>query len=154
LPRTSRLLGVAGGELIIPTLLFAFGVEVKTAGTTSLLISIPTIVAALWQPRGSAEPRAEPDVMALVVPMSAGSIAGALLGGVLVAAVSGAVVKLLLGVILIVSARRVFRAGENRCPECWEMEAFGAAPRTGGCPGGLAALARRGPRPRARASGS
>jgi hypothetical protein len=28
--------------------------------------------------------------------------------------VSGAVVKLLLGVILIVSARRVFRAGGNR----------------------------------------
>ena len=35
----SSLLGVAGGELIILTLLFAFGADVKTAGTASLLIS-------------------------------------------------------------------------------------------------------------------
>jgi uncharacterized membrane protein YfcA len=110
----SSLLGVAGGELIIPTLLFAFGVEVKTAGTASLLISIPTIVAGLWRPRGSAEPRPERDAMALVVPMGVGSIAGALLGGILVTSVSGAVVKPLLGVILIVSALGVFRAAGDR----------------------------------------
>lgn len=30
----SSLLGVAGGELIIPILVFAFGVDIKTAGTT------------------------------------------------------------------------------------------------------------------------
>jgi uncharacterized protein len=39
----SSLLGVAGGELIIPTLVFAFGVGIKTAGTASLLISLPTV---------------------------------------------------------------------------------------------------------------
>jgi hypothetical protein len=33
----SSLLGVAGGELIIPTLVFGFGIGVKEAGTTSLL---------------------------------------------------------------------------------------------------------------------
>jgi uncharacterized protein len=31
----SSLLGVAGGELIIPTLVFAFGADIKTAGTSS-----------------------------------------------------------------------------------------------------------------------
>ena len=31
----SSLLGVAGGELIIPTLVFAFGADIKTAGTAS-----------------------------------------------------------------------------------------------------------------------
>src|SRR5215207_5773494 len=37
----SSLLGVAGGELIIPTLVFAFGAGIKTAGTASLLVSLP-----------------------------------------------------------------------------------------------------------------
>src|SRR5918993_3616963 len=39
----SSLLGVAGGELIIPTLVFIFGAGIKTAGTASLLISLPTV---------------------------------------------------------------------------------------------------------------
>ena len=39
----SSMLGVAGGELIIPTLIFAFGMEVKTAGTTSL----PTVLVGV-----------------------------------------------------------------------------------------------------------
>lgn len=40
----SSMLGVAGSELIIPTSNFAFGVEVKTAGTAGLLISLPTVL--------------------------------------------------------------------------------------------------------------
>jgi uncharacterized protein len=43
----SSLLGVAGGEMIIPTLVFAFGANIKTAGTASLLISFPTICVGL-----------------------------------------------------------------------------------------------------------
>jgi uncharacterized membrane protein YfcA len=39
----SSLLGVAGGELIIRTLVFAFGAGIKAAGTASLLISLPTV---------------------------------------------------------------------------------------------------------------
>src|ERR671910_1079017 len=39
----SSVLGVAGGELIIPTLVFALGAGIKTAGTASLLISLPTV---------------------------------------------------------------------------------------------------------------
>jgi uncharacterized membrane protein YfcA len=43
----SSFLGVAGGELIIPTLIFAFGADVKIAGTASLFISLPTIIVGL-----------------------------------------------------------------------------------------------------------
>jgi uncharacterized membrane protein YfcA len=43
----SSLLGVAGGELIIPTLVFAFGADIKTAGTGSLLVSLPTVVVGV-----------------------------------------------------------------------------------------------------------
>lgn len=51
--------------------------------------------------------------MALVVPMSVGSILGAVLGDALVAHVSGGVLKLL-GLILIVSAPRALRVGGNQ----------------------------------------
>ena len=39
----SRLIGVAGGELIIPALICGFGVGVKVAGTLSLSIGLPTV---------------------------------------------------------------------------------------------------------------
>ncbi|MCE7699835.1 MAG: sulfite exporter TauE/SafE family protein, partial [Methanobacterium paludis] len=38
----SSLLGVAGGEVIIPILILIFGIDVKLAGTLSLIISVPT----------------------------------------------------------------------------------------------------------------
>lgn len=41
----SSLLGVAGGEIIIPTLVYAFGADIRTAGTASLLVSLPTVAA-------------------------------------------------------------------------------------------------------------
>ena len=43
----SSLLGVAGGELAIPTLLFAFGADIRAAGTASLLISLPTVAVGV-----------------------------------------------------------------------------------------------------------
>ena len=58
----STILGVAGGELIIPTLVLLFGVPIKAAGTTSLLISIPTMLVGLarHRARGSFQEVAEP----------------------------------------------------------------------------------------------
>ena len=43
----SSLLGVAGGELIIPSFVFAFGVPIKIAGTASLLVSLPTVTVGI-----------------------------------------------------------------------------------------------------------
>jgi uncharacterized membrane protein YfcA len=43
----SSLLGVAGGELIIPTLVFGFGADIKSAGTASLLVSLPTVAVGV-----------------------------------------------------------------------------------------------------------
>ena len=36
----SSMLGVAGGELLIPTLMFIFGADIRTAGSASILISL------------------------------------------------------------------------------------------------------------------
>lgn len=43
----SSMLGVAGGELIIPTIILLFSVDIKIAGSLSLAISIPTIAMGL-----------------------------------------------------------------------------------------------------------
>ena len=77
------LLGVAGGELIIPTLVYAFGVDVRTAGTVSLLISVPILAASLWRQGGALA--GGPELRSLVVPMWAGSALGAVAGGTLAA---------------------------------------------------------------------
>ena len=105
----SSLLGVAGGELIIPTLVFAFGAGIKTAGTASLLISLPTVaVGVLRHGRlGSFAERA--DLALTVAPMGSGSVVGAVVGGSLVGLVPAAALKLVLGAILIVSAVGIFR---------------------------------------------
>src|SRR5688572_13313637 len=79
----SSLLGVAGGELIIPTLVFAFGADIRTAGTASLLISVPTVTVGLmrYANRGAfADRRPLRDTVA---PMGVGSVIGATLGGLL-----------------------------------------------------------------------
>lgn len=104
----SSMLGVAGGELIIPTLIFAFGFDVKTAGTASLFISLPTIIAGLLRYRSRGAFRDRAPLRQTVVPMGIGSAIGALIGGLLVGLISSAALKFALGIVLIVSALRVF----------------------------------------------
>ena len=104
----SSLLGVAGGEVIIPTLVFAYGADIKTAGTASLLISLPTVAVGItrYARQGAYASRALTETVA---PMGLGSIIGAVIGGLLVGNAPPAVLKLGLGLILILSAWRTFR---------------------------------------------
>jgi len=105
----SSLLGVAGGELIIPKLLFAFGADVKTAGTASLLISLPTVAVGVVRHARLKAFDERLDLTQRVAPMGVGSVIGAVAGALLVGLVPAAALKLVLGVILIVSAVRIFR---------------------------------------------
>jgi uncharacterized membrane protein YfcA len=104
----SSLLGVAGGEIIIPTLVFAYGVDIKTAGTASLLISLPVVAVGIARHarRGAYTRQA---LAGTVAPMGLGSVIGAIVGGLLAGIVPANLLKIGLGVILIISAWRVFR---------------------------------------------
>ena len=108
----SSLLGVAGGEVIIPTLVFAYGADIKTAGTASLLISLPTVAVGItrYARRGAYDRSA---LTGTVAPMGLGSVIGAVIGGLLVGAVPAAVLKVGLGVILLISAWRTFRHNQD-----------------------------------------
>lgn len=105
----STLLGVAGGELIIPTLVLAFGVPIKAAGTMSLLISVPTMLVGLWWHRSRGSFQGTRAISRIVLPMAGGTVVSSTVGGLLVAYAPAAVVKLLLGCVLIGSALRVFK---------------------------------------------
>jgi len=103
----SSLLGVAGGELIIPTLVFVFGAGIKTAGTASLLISLPTVAVGVLRHASLGSFCDRRDMRATVAPMGVRSVIGAVVGGLLVGLVRAATLKLVLGIILVVSAVRI-----------------------------------------------
>ena len=105
----AALLGVAGGELLIPTLVLLFGADIKLAGSLSLAVSLPTMLvgfarysqdrsfAVLGQNRG------------FVLVMAAGSIVGSFVGGQLLGVVPTPALLPLLALILMLSAFKVWR---------------------------------------------
>lgn len=110
----SSLLGVAGGELIIPILIFIFGADIKTAGTLSLLISAPIVVAGITRHLLTMHFRSRSMLAYLVLPMSIGSAAGALVGGYAAAWVSGGSLRIVLAAILAVSAVKLMWSSPKR----------------------------------------
>ncbi len=102
----SSLLGVAGGELLIPTLMFVFGADIRTAGSASILISLGVVLSGLWRYwRLGAIPSGR-GVQRITAAMSAGSILGAVLGGLMVAYAPVGFLKVLLGCVLIAAAAK------------------------------------------------
>ncbi|QEX18053.1 UPF0721 transmembrane protein [Hypericibacter terrae] len=100
----SSLLGVAGGELLIPSLMFIFGADIKTAGTASLFISLVIVAVGIWRygrmgaiPKGGGPRR-------IIAAMSLGSIIGGLIGGLAAAIAPVAALKIVLGVVLLAAA--------------------------------------------------
>jgi hypothetical protein len=97
----SGALGVAGGEMRIPALMYLFAMPVKVAGTVSLIASIPTVAAGAMTYRrlGHIPNR----VLVLSLIMGAGSLIGVLIGAALLPLVDQHTLKALLGVILLVA---------------------------------------------------
>lgn len=104
----SSLLGVAGGELTIPALMLIFGIDIKIAGTVSLLINVPAIIVGISKHASNGAYSSKQDITNLVFPMGIGSIIGSFFGTYLINYVSGGIMKFLLGFILIISAIKLF----------------------------------------------
>lgn len=106
----SSLLGVAGGELIIPTFVLLFGVDVKVAGSMSMLVGMPTIAVGLLRHFGAGAVLRRSDVWrGTILPLGAGSVLGAIVGALALGLVPSQALKIGLGLILIWSAWGVFR---------------------------------------------
>ncbi|MGW0337783.1 sulfite exporter TauE/SafE family protein [Streptomyces sp. NPDC003011] len=105
----AAIMGVAGGELLIPTIVLLFGVDIKTAGSLSLLVSLPTMLVAFarYSRDGSFAVLRANHRFTLV--MAGGSIAGATLGGLLLGVFSDLVLIPVLAALLLVSAVKLAR---------------------------------------------
>ncbi|MFJ8535460.1 sulfite exporter TauE/SafE family protein [Streptomyces sp. NPDC093591] len=105
----AAITGVAGGELLIPTIVLLFGQDIKTAGSLSLLVSLPTMLVAFarYSRDGSFAVLGANRRFALV--MVAGSIAGAVQGGLLLGVFPDMVLIPALAVILLISAVKLAR---------------------------------------------
>ncbi len=100
----AALLGVAGGELLIPTLVLLFGVEIKLAGSLSLAISLPTMLVGFARYSQDSSFEVLRANRRFVLCMAAGSVIGAALGGLALGLVPAGVLLPTLAAILLISA--------------------------------------------------
>jgi uncharacterized membrane protein YfcA len=105
----ASLLGVAGGELLIPTLVLLFGVDLKLAGSLSLAVSLPTMVVGFARYSRDRSIAVLGRNRGFVLAMAAGSLTGAFVGGRLLGIVPVDVLLPLLAAILLISAVKVWR---------------------------------------------
>lgn len=105
----ASVLGVAGGELLIPTLVLLFGIDVKLAGSLSLAISLPTMIAGFSRYARDRSLSVLARNRRFVLLMAAGSLAGAFIGGRLLGIVPESVLLPVLSAILLLSAAKMWR---------------------------------------------
>lgn len=105
----ASLMGVAGGELLIPSIVLLFGVDIKLAGSLSLVVSLPTMIVGFTRysrDQSFCIIRAEWRFLSV---MAVGSLVGAFLGGRMLGVVPASALLPLLAAILILSAIKVWR---------------------------------------------
>lgn len=111
----SGALGVAGGEMRIPALLYLFAIPIKDAGTLSLLVSIPTVAAGAVTYRHQGH--MPNSVLRIALLMGAGSTIGVFCGVVLLPLVDKHTIKGLLGAILMLATVRLAATDVRPHPE-------------------------------------
>lgn len=104
----AALMGVAGGELLIPTLIILFGADVKLAGSLSLAISLPTMLVGFLRysrDRSFAVLRANRRFVAAI---AVGSVVGSFIGSRLLGIVPSSILLPALAVILLMSSVKLW----------------------------------------------
>ena len=99
---------MAGGELLIPTLIILFGADVKLAGSLSLAISLPTMLVGFLRysrDRSFAVLRAN---LRFVAAMAVGSVVGSFIGSRLLGIVPSSILLPALAVILLMSSVKLW----------------------------------------------
>jgi len=105
----AAVLGVAGGELLIPAIILIYGVDIKLAGSLSLTVSLPTMLVGFIRYSHSNAFKVLQTEQHLFRWMVLGSILGSAIGGLLVGAIPTKLLMTLLGLILLISAVKTFQ---------------------------------------------
>ncbi|MDR3082733.1 MAG: sulfite exporter TauE/SafE family protein [Streptomyces sp.] len=105
----AAIMGVAGGELLIPTIVLLFGEDIKTSGSLSLLVSLPTMLVAFARYSRDGSFAVLGANLRFTLVMAAGSVAGAMLGGLLLGVFPELVLIPVLAMVLLASAVKLAR---------------------------------------------
>jgi len=105
----ASLLGVAGGEMLIPTLVLLFGADIKLAGSLSLAVSLPTMIVGFARYSRDQSFAVLKANKRFVLVMASGSLLGAYVGAQALGMVPNAVLLPTLAAILVISAVKVWR---------------------------------------------
>jgi len=105
----ASLLGVAGGELLIPTLVLLFGADIKLAGSLSLAVSLPTMLVGFTRYSRDQSFSVLGRNKTFLLVMAVGSVVGTFFGGLLLGIVPNAFLLPALATILLISAVKVWR---------------------------------------------
>lgn len=105
----ASLLGVAGGELLIPTLILLFDTDVKLAGSLSLAVSLPTMIAGFARYSRNQSFTVLRLNRTFLLVMAVGSIMGSFIGGKLLGIVPEYILLPMLSLILMASAVKVWQ---------------------------------------------
>ncbi|MBY3382672.1 sulfite exporter TauE/SafE family protein [Rhizobium laguerreae] len=105
----ASLLGVAGGELLIPTLVLLFGADIKLAGSLSLAVSLPTMLVGFTRYSRDQSFSVLGRNKTFLLVMASGSIVGTFVGGLLLGIVPNAFLLPALAAILLTLAVKVWR---------------------------------------------
>jgi uncharacterized membrane protein YfcA len=111
----ASLMGVAGGELLIPTLVLLFAVDIKLAGSLSLMVSLPTMIVGFTRYSRDQSFQVLGRNLPFVLTMATGSVVGSWIGGRLLGVVRPDVLIPSLSVILLLSAIKVWRHRQSSC---------------------------------------
>lgn len=112
----ASLLGVAGGELLIPTLVLLFGADIKLAGSLSLAVSLPTMLVGFTRYSRDQSFSVLGRNKTFLVIMAVGSIVGTFIGGMLLGIVPNGVLLPALAIILLISAVKVWGQSSSLMP--------------------------------------
>ena len=105
----AALMGVAGGELLIPTLVLLFGADIKLAGSLSLAVSLPTMLVGFTRYSRDQSFAVVGRNRGFLLIMAGGSIVGTFIGGQLLGLIPNSVLLPALAVILVLSAVKIWR---------------------------------------------
>lgn len=105
----AALLGVAGGELLIPTIVLLFGADIKLAGSLSLAVSLPTMLVSFARYSRDGGFLVLRACRPLVLALAGGSIVGAWIGALLLGLAPERVLVPMLALLLLVSAGKIWR---------------------------------------------
>ncbi|MEN3614863.1 sulfite exporter TauE/SafE family protein [Plantactinospora sp. ZYX-F-223] len=105
----AAIMGVAGGELLIPTITLLFGTDIKIAGSLSLAVSLPTMLVAFARYSRDGSFIVLRRYVRLTIALAVGSIAGTIVGGLLLGVVPDAILVPGLAALLVLSSIKVWR---------------------------------------------